>query len=240
MMRYLLLLLLFMAGATGMAQTVAEKTETKKDTVILVPDPHYREDQFYAGISYVLVQAKPAGYSQYSVPVNMNFGLLRDIPVNKRRNYAIALGVGYSYTNLKHSVVTQQTDGANYYSIISQAAFDKNKLVLHYLDFPLELRWRTSNDTDHRFWRVYTGFKLSYLFYNKSEYKPDGNTTVKITNDPNMNRIMTGMYISAGYNTWNFYAYYGFNTIYKGAAIQDNNDKLKLRPVSFGLMFYIL
>jgi hypothetical protein len=239
MMRTVLLMLL-LAGFLGNAQSLDFPTETKKDTVLLKPDPRYREDQFYAGISYTLVQSKPAGYSQYSVPIKLEGGFLRDFPLNKRRNYAIAIGAGYSYTNIKSSVVAQQEGGVNNYSIISQVDFDKNKLVLHYVDFPLELRWRTSDDTDHRFWRIYTGFKFSYLFYDKAEFRPDAHSRVKVSNDKNMNRIMTGMYISAGYNTWNFYAYYGFNSIYKGVPMNETGEQLKLRPLNFGLMFYIL
>jgi hypothetical protein len=240
MMRTIFFMLL-LCGFLGHSQSLDFPTETKKDSFPeLRPDPRYREDQFYAGISYTLMQSKPGGYSQYSVPVKLVFGLLRDIPLNKRRNYAIAIGAGYSYTNIKHSVVTQQEGGVNNYSIISQVDFEKNKLVLHYVDFPLELRWRTSNDTDHRFWRIYTGFKLSYLFYDKAEYRADANSRVKITNDRNINRLMTGMYVAAGYNTWNFYVYYGFDSIYKGVPINDTVDQLKLRPLNFGLMFYIL
>lgn len=239
MMRTVLLIVLFMASAAGFSQNTLETT-AKKDTIILKPDPHYREDQFYAGISYVLVQSKPVGYSQYSVPVNLVGGFLRDIPLNKRRNYAVAIGVGYSYSNIKHSLVVQQEAGENTYATVSQSEFDKNKLVLHYVDVPLEFRWRTSNDTDHRFWRLYTGFKFSYLFYDKAEYSPDAHTVIKVSNDKNMNRIMTGMYVSGGYNTWNFYAYYGFNSLYNGVSMKETTDQVKMRYLNFGLMFYIL
>ena len=56
MMRTILLMLL-LAGFLGNAQSLDFPTETKKDTVLLKPDPRYREDQFYAGISYTLVQS---------------------------------------------------------------------------------------------------------------------------------------------------------------------------------------
>lgn len=240
MKRILLLIVLLCGGFFGHSQMVTTDLDgIKNDSVVLKPDPLYREDQIYAGISYNLIQAKPTGYSQYAVPVNLVVGVLRDIPLNKKRNHAIAIGLGYSYTNIKHTLVVQDIEGKRVYENISSAEYDKNKLVLHYAELPIEFRWRNSNDTSHQFWRVYGGFKLSYLLHGKAQYDPDSNTQLKISNDPNMNKVMTGVYVAGGYNTWNFYVYYGLNTIYKGVTMV-SGEQLNLRPIHFGLMFYIL
>ncbi|WP_116790484.1 porin family protein [Flavobacterium psychrotrophum] len=239
-MRSFFTILLFLATISLMAQTTDLPTTQVSDSLLLpTPDPKYREDQFYASITYNIMQGMPKGYSQYSVSTGLGFGFLRDIPLNKKRNHAIAIGLGYSYNNIKHNLVVKDTLGANTYELTSKTAFDKNKLVLHYLELPLEFRWRTSNDTTHQFWRIYTGVKLSYLIYDKAQNEPDGNTVHKVRNDANMNKLTTGLYVAAGYNTWNFYAYYGLTPVYKNTTLQDG-EKLSMHSLKLGLMFYIL
>jgi len=238
-MRSLYIVLLFILTLNAVAQTTDIAAAPVSDTII-TPDPKYREDQFYASVTYNLMQGKPTGYRQYSVSTGVSLGFLRDIPLNKRRNHAIAIGLGYSYNNIKHNLLVGEQNGENIYYTTSKTSFDKNKLVLQYLELPIELRWRNSNDTTHQFWRVYTGVKLSYLFYDKAQNEPDGNTLYKIKDDPNMNKFSAGVYIAAGYNTWNFYAYYGLTPIYDGNAVTESGEKLTMHALKLGLMFYIL
>src|SRR5690606_8351833 len=85
-----------------------------------------------------------------------------------------------------------------------------------------------------KFWRIYSGFRYSYLFASDSRYQGYyGN--IKHSNDKNLNRSHFGAYISAGFNTWNFQAYYGFTPMYKSAT----NTKV-MHTLHLVLMFYIL
>lgn len=238
-MRSLYIALLFMVTLGAVAQNADLTKVTPVNDTLPTPDPKYREDQFYASLTYNLTQGKPKDYSQYSVSVGMGFGFLRDMPLNKRRNHSIAIGLGYSYNNIKHNLVVKDSLGPVTYQVTSKTDFDKNKLVLHYLELPLEFRWRTSNDTLHQFWRVYTGVKLSYLIYDKAKNETAGTAGYKITNDANINKLSGGVYIAAGYNTWNFYAYYGLTPIYNGP-LMESGEKLKMHSLKLGLMFYIL
>lgn len=241
-MRHLLLVLLIFSGFTSTAQVFEPKvTDTiEKDSVAPVYDAKYREDQFYASISYNMIQEKPQNYSQYAFSTGITVGFLRDMPINKNRTYAVALGLGYSYSNIKHNMLVEKLNGANVYRTVPEGSYDKNKLVLHYLEVPLELRWRNSNPVDHQFWRVYLGFKVSWLFADKALYKPESGPKEKVTNDMNLNNIVYGAYISAGWNTWNLYAYYGLTPIYNNAPIAETNEKLTMRSANVGLIFYIL
>lgn len=241
-MRHLFLVLLFFSGFLATAQVFEPKVldTIEKDSLPAVYDVKYREDQFYASLSYNIVQQKPQDYSQYTFSTGISFGFLRDMPINKNRTYAVALGLGYSYNNIKHNMLVENLNGANVYRTIPEGSFDKNKLVLHYLDIPLELRWRNSNPTDHQFWRVYLGFKVSWLFADKALHKNDNEPKIKVTGDKNLNDFVYGAYIAAGWNTWNFYAYYGLSPIYNNAPIAEKEERLKLRSLNVGLMFYIL
>lgn len=241
-MRFPLLFLYFFLSFAATAQIFEPKVKDtiELDSVAPVVDTKYREDQFYASFAYNMIQSKPGNYSQYSFSTNLTAGFLRDMPINKSRTYAIALGLGYSYNNIKHNIAVEKINGINTYKTVEEGKFEKNKLVLHYLEIPLELRWRNSDSINHKFWRVYAGFKVSYLFSDKAQYEPNGNTKIKIKGDKNLNDFLYGAYLSAGWNTWNFYAYYGLTPIYNSVPIEGTEQKLTMKSLNFGLIFYIL
>jgi len=238
-MRFLSFLFLFIYILPLKAQVAEEDAKVETDSIAPIIDPKYREDQFYATITYNLMQGKPEGYSQYSFSTGLGAGFLRDMPVNKRRNRSVAIGLGYSYNNIKHNFTVTRIDGQNVYKTLSSDAYDKNKLVLHYLELPLELRWRNSDSLSHKFWRVYVGLKASYLFASKAQYVQDG-TTVTVRNDANLSKLIYGTYLSLGWNTWNLYAYYSLTPLYDNVIIGDEGQRLKMHSLKLGLVFYIL
>ena len=131
-----------------------------------------------------------------------------------------------------------ETNGIIEYNPTSSLiSYDTNKLTLHYLDIPVEFRWRTSTPESHKFWRIYTGFKFSYLVYDRSKYV-DSQVTNKVTGNSDLNKFQYGTYLSVGYNTVNFYVYYGLNPIFKSAVL--NGNSLEVNTLNFGFMFYIL
>lgn len=237
-MRKLFFLLLLLCCCAGFAQQVNDTlAQVKSDSILIVADPKYREDQFYASLAYVLLMTQPQGFSQTSFSTNLTWGFLRDMPVNKARTYAVALGLGYSYSNIKHNLKTSGTGDNPVYEIAEE--FDKNKLVLHYLELPIEFRWRSSDAVSHKFLRVYTGFKVSYLVYDKTQFYPNEGETIKITGNTDLNKLVYGAYVSIGWNTWNAYAYYGLNPIYKSGALSPE-EPIKINNLHLGLIFYIL
>ncbi|QYJ69282.1 porin family protein [Flavobacterium litorale] len=240
-MRLLFIGILSCIVGTSFAQDTNELKETAKDSVTFEPDPLYREDQFYASISYILMQNKPDGYSQKSFSTGLTMGFLRDMPINEKRTYAIAAGLGYAYYNIKHNLQVIENVGTTSYQIASEGDFDRNKQVLHFLELPIELRWRNSTPSSHKFWRIYTGFKISYLFADKAQYYPTSGGSTKVKGNDDLNNLFYGAYLSVGWNTWNLYAYYGITPLYKDEArINEGNDAIQLNTVSLGLIFYIL
>jgi len=189
-------------------------------------DSLYREDQFYASLSYNLIQNRPDGFKQFSFSPGITFGFLRDFPISKNRHWAIAPGIGYSYNNIKQFInseeivsATENNTSENIRTIISS----------HSIDFPLEIRWRNATPNSHSFWRIYTGFKTSYVFNSKLESTTE-NTKESILDE--INRWQYSAYISVGFNTWNPYIYYGINPIFKEGS--------KMSNFNVGFIFYIL
>jgi hypothetical protein len=116
--------------------------------------------------------------------------------------------------------------------------FSKNKMSIHTVDLPLEFRWRNSTPDSHKFWRVHLGVKLSYLIYD--QYKLESSQgNVRQTNLKDFNDFQYGIYLTTGWNTWNLYAYYGLNPLFKSSA-KIEGQSIDMNTANFGLMFYIL
>ncbi len=199
-------------------------------------DSLYREDQFYLGVFYNDLQNLPNGISQGRFTPSFSAGFLRDMPINKKRNFAIAIGLGYSINNYNHNMLSKPVSGVFKYSAINKRV-EKNKLTLHYIDLPLEIRWRTSTPTNQDFWRIYAGFKASYLIYNRTKYIDSEISIIEESNN-DFSEFQFGTYLCIGNNTFNFYVYNGLNDLYKNAFI--DNKKIELKSLNLGFMFYIL
>ena len=213
----------------------AQQKEIDFDAV----DSLYREDQFYLNITYNALQKRIEGIHQNKLSPGIAVGFLRDMPINKKRTVSIAAGLGYSLAIYNQNLGITQANGTNTYQVLdSGSSFSKNKLSFHYVDLPIEFRWRNSTPESHIFWRVYSGVKLSYLFYD--QYKSvSSNGTINISNNKDLNQFQYGVYLAFGWNTWNFYAYYGLNPLFKSSAKIDNQS-IDMHTTNFGLMFYIL
>lgn len=236
-MRYLFLILSFLSLATSFAQE--QFSETIADSTFFTKvDSLYREDQFYVGITYNLLRDIPKSFSQNGFSSGIAVGFLRDMPINKTRTFAVALGAGFSYANYQQNLAINDANQLNEYEVMSSSDLTKGKIEQLFIDVPIELRWRNSTPTTYKFWRIYTGFKLQYLIYDKSRYEGDG-FSYKVTNNKDFNNLQYGPYIAVGFNTWNFQAYYGVNSLFK-EAVTTTGEAVNLKTLNIGLMFYIL
>jgi len=237
-MRFKVFLMILLSGLKLFSQE-AEKEKKDYPPPMIAVDSLYREDQFYVGITYNLLLNTRQGVSQNKFSAGFTGGILRDMPVNKNRTVALATGLGITYNKYFQNLIISKLDGVPQYNLVaSGASYKKNKLDHIFIDVPLEFRWRTSTPESHKFWRVYSGVKLSYLVSGKSVYVDD-NYDVKVTKNSDYNRFQAGAYIAGGYNTWNFYAYYGITDLFKPSA-KLNNQAVAMNSLNLGLMFYIL
>jgi len=205
------------------------------------PDSLYKEDQFYAGITYNLLSNKPGAVTQIGFSSGFHLGFIKDMPINKRRNIAIGLGIGYSANSFNHNMLINKNElGDVTYSILNESdvSYTKNKFSMHLVEIPLEFRWRTSTASEYKFWRIYTGFKLGYVLTHTTKFRGDFGV-LKFSDIKDFNNLQYGLTLSIGYNTWNLYLYYTLNPIFSDD-VQLNNKNLDMNVVKIGLMFYIL
>ncbi|EZH74323.1 hypothetical protein ATO12_11165 [Aquimarina atlantica] len=215
--------------------------ETKQgSTQEIEIDSLYREDQFYVGVTFNLLLNKPTGVSQSGFSGGLHLGFIRDMPINKRRNIAIGLGLGYSLNvyNQNLFIGEEENTEQSIFSSLEGVDYSTNRFTTHLVEAPLEFRWRTSTPETHKFYRIYTGVRMGYLYSFNSNFKQPGNR-VRQTKLDELNRWRIGATFTFGWNTFNFHFYYSLNTLFNSdATIQ--GESVGLNTAKIGLMFYIL
>jgi hypothetical protein len=163
------------------------------------------------------------------------------MPINKRRNLSVALGIGASFDEYGSTLFIGE-DQANRTIFTSlsdnEVTYDVNRFSSSSIEVPLEFRWRSSSAQNYTFWRFYAGVRLGYTYWYKSSFKQDGNTVTQ-TDIPEFNKMRLGATLSVGYNTVNFYAYYGITPFFDNA-VTTNGTPIDMRTLKLGLLFFIL
>ncbi|NQY04886.1 MAG: PorT family protein [Flavobacteriaceae bacterium] len=237
----ILIVTLFLSAFFVNAQVDEDNDEDvfiyKPDTLIVTQEK-YREDQFYVGFTYNLLLNKPNGVSQRGFSNGIHIGFIRDMPINERRNIAFGLGLGYSKNSYSDNlVITQDANNDLQYQIVQGTNFSKNKLNLHMVEVPFQFRWRTSTLESHKFWRIYAGFKLGYIFASKAKFNGDIGD-FNISSLDQLNNTRYNIELNFGYNTWNFHATYSLNSLFNDQATL-NGSTIEFVPIKIGLLFYI-
>jgi len=232
-MKYLIFTFIFIIG-----EHIVLSQEEPSTTVV---DSLYKEDQFYVGMTYNLLVNRPNDINQSGFSSGFHLGFIKDMPINKNRNVAIGIGLGYSGNSFNQNMLINKNDVGNFtYSVLNdtEISYTKNKFSTHMVELPIEFRWRTSSATEYRFWRIYTGFKMGYVFAHTSKFKGDLGS-LEFNDDNDFNDFQYGLTLSVGYNTWNIHFYYALNPIFSGNA-KLNDDVIDMSAIKIGLMFYIL
>lgn len=230
--RKLLSLIFLVVPAVMSAQLTTRENATYEG------DSLYREDQIYIGVTYNFLVNKPSGLINRGFSGGIQGGILRDLPINKRRNVAIAVGLGLAYDQFGHNLFVGGDDAGNtIFRILDEnVRYDRNRFNLATVEIPVEFRWRTSTPTDYRFWRVYAGLRAGYSYWHQASFRQFGNELVRSRISEFDPWRFEGT-LTVGYSTFNFYASYAFNPFFKGGNDNLNTD---FNAVKVGLMFYIL
>ena len=201
-------------------------------------DAKYLEDQFYIGLTYNFLTQKPDKVNQRNLSYGLQAGIIKDIPINKRRTTAFGIGLGYGIYSYYSNLRAIETPDSFEYSIISDIDdLKRNKVETHMLEVPIEFRVRNSNAVDYKFWRIYAGVKLGYMFGGRSKYVSQDQKESFYNND--IREFQYGLTFNFGYNTFNLHAYYALNALFEDNTLLEGSE-LSIRPLRVGLIFYIL
>lgn len=195
----------------------------------------YAEDQIYISISYAQFFNQPSPISKSGFSYALSTGFIKDFTLNKKGNVSIALGVGYGFDFYNHELKVEEINGSTNFSAGQSLA--SNLFKSHNLEFPLELRWRTSTAKKYDFWRIYGGIKFLYNLSNTFQFE-DNSNTFSYKNVSAYNQFQYGLTLSAGFDEFNVNIFYSLVPIFNNATI--NGEAINSSILKFGLIFYIL
>ncbi len=227
----IIVFLLLLVGTSLLAQ----------DSLMVKGDAKYREDQFYLGFTYNLIYKVPRGVNIKGLSGGINFGYLRDMPLNKRRNIAVGLGVGVSLDQYGQTLfIGEDTNEETIFrTLTSDINYSKNRLNTATLEVPIEFRWRTSTATEYKFWRVYGGIRMGYVYWYRSYFRQPDNEVAQ-SDIPELQNLTFSATLSVGYGTFNFFMNYMFTPLFENAITQDTQEAIGFQPIKLGIIFYIL
>ena len=206
----------------------------------------YLEDQFYMGITYNFLLNNPTDFTQRNLSYGLHGGIIKDIPLNSTRTFAIGVGLGYAVNSYYSNMLASKSGDGIEYTIIKgdlivideeEIRVKRSKIETHLVELPIEIRWRNSSAEEYKFWRVYSGIKLGYVFSSRSKLVTEVNKASFI--NPDIRKFQYGLMFNFGYNTFNVHIYYALNNLFDDGVTFEEED-LKLKPLRVGLIFYIL
>lgn len=192
---------------------------------------NYKEDQIYFNFNFDFQLKSIENYQQNGFSRSFNIGLLKDISLNEKGNKALAFGLGYGFSRL----VSNLDVGENLNFIIQSDSALRNRLSYHSIQFPVELRLRTSTLESFAFWRVYLGYRLNYNF--SAKYKPFFGRETELKNQ--VSEFSHSLSLSLGFDTWNIRFETGLSPVIKISS-NSNNTNNNFYVSSIGLVFYLL
>jgi len=196
----------------------------------------YADDQLYVSVSYAQFYEQPTLISKSNFSYSLSTGFIKDLILNKQGNYSIAVGIGYGFDFFNHKLKVEEINNTTLFS--SDTSISGNLFKSHNLEFPLELRWRTSKANKYDFWRVYTGIKFLYNLSNNCQFEDASNIILKYSDISNYNKLQYGLTFSAGYDEFNINIFYGLTPVFNNSKI--NGEDINTKILKFGLIFYIL
>ena len=216
------------------AFVIGQVLKSKRDV-----DRKYLEDQFYFGLTYNFATNLPTDVSQRNLSYGLQGGFIKDIPLSYERTMGIGIGLGYGinsyYTNL---LASKQGSDVAYTVLDRDADFKRNKIATHVLEVPFQFRWRNSTPEEYKFWRIYTGVKLGYVFDGRSKYVSSSERIVFVNRD--IRDFQYGLTLNVGYNTFNVHIYYALSSLFNDGVMEQSGDVIEIKPLKVGLIFYIL
>ncbi len=172
-----------------------------------------------------------------------------DIPMVKSELVSFAIGVGWNNSNYytKALFVTDTIGNTVPVMFDESQSVQRNKLVLNYLEVPLEFRFRTKPNQKGNSVKVAVGFKGGYQFANHTKYIGDdylldqnnqvsfvdGENEIKVKRYrySNLSSLQYGPTFRIGYGNINLEAYYGLGTIFQDGSGPEGS------PLQIGISF---
>ena len=172
-----------------------------------------------------------------------------DIPLDAAKQFSFAAGVGWNNSNYytKALFVNDTLGNTQVVPFNESQTVTRSKIVLNYVEVPVEFRFRTKPNTKGNSFKVAVGFKGGYQFANHTKYVGDdyilnennqiifvdGESEIKFKRYrfDNLSALQYGPTFRIGYGNVNLEAYYGLGNIFQDGQGPTGN------PLQIGVSF---
>ncbi|GAA0751914.1 porin family protein [Psychroflexus lacisalsi] len=203
-------------------------------------DSLYREDQFYVGFSFNFLTDLPENVEQSGFSGGLIFGFIRDMPINKRRNLSLGVGLGLNLNTFGQTLkISRDTDQDNFSVLDPEVNYDTNRFTTNLVEIPLELRWRTSDVDKLSFWRVYLGVTFGYVISSKSIFRSP-EESYEFSSIDGLNDFRTNLKLTFGYGAVNFFVDASLNPLFEESQMEVTGEDVGIKPIKVGLVFFFL
>jgi hypothetical protein len=151
-------------------------------------------------------------------------------------NVSLSPGFGLGIHNMFNKSFIETTDESSEFVLITDSiddsySFKKSKLVVTYLDIPIELRYKSKGG-----FRLAAGFKFGFLIHSHTKYKGDdflGETNDLVKYKKGKIKFLEtnryGVIARIGYKWLNLWGYYQLSTLF------EKGNGPEMYPISIGI-----
>ncbi|HAE12866.1 MAG: outer membrane beta-barrel protein [Chitinophagales bacterium] len=233
MMKYFATGLLLMAGGTIFAQTdtttVVDDEEIVNEMNVGTPD----RDRFVFSLHWDGLLGAPDSMDVGPLSRGVGLHFYYDIPFDAAKQYSFAVGLGWNNANYytKSLLVNDSLGNTNIVGFNESQSVTRNKLAVHYVEVPVEFRFRTKPNQKGNSFKVAVGFKGGYQFSNHTkyvgdEYLIDDANNVTLVDNANeikykfyryssLSSVQYGPTLRIGYANVNLEAFYGMAGLFQ-------------------------
>ena len=143
---------------------MAQNLDTTISRSVKVPERN--KDRLLLSTYNCFWQGLSDGVTQRAISQGYNISLMYDIPTSEKSKISFGLGLGYSRNNIYSDGITVRDVSTDIVSMVPiTVKYNTNKLAFSYLNIPLEIRFRSSNN-----FRLAVGLRSSLKFDAYSKY----------------------------------------------------------------------
>ncbi|MEI6696124.1 MAG: porin family protein [Bacteroidota bacterium] len=216
-----------------------------QDTIYVKPEKNKGKDIFVFDLFTDLWQDVPAVAKNRTINQGVDIYAMLNFPIGTS-NFSLTTGLGVSSHNFYsdalpsirdvNDLITGKTEFYklnDYYK--KNVDYSTNKINLTYIDFPIEIKFKTRAERNKRF-KASIGFKIGYNISNHSKYR--GEDVIENTNDVITLKKSDIKYI----NMWNYgittrlgYGRYNIMVYYSLAKMFEKDKGPQIYPISVGI-----
>jgi len=224
----------FAIGISGFAQADTVVTSNQVD----FEDDDPSRDRIIMNVHWDGWLGAPDSLNVKGLSSGMGFHFFYDIPLGSD-NVSFAIGAGFNWSNYYNNSYFGYDTAQNTipYQYDDTIQVSRNKLVINYVEVPLEFRFRTDEKNGNRF-KAAIGFKAGYVISNHTKYVGDDYISgsgdeikYKQYRIKNMTNLQYGPTLRLGYSKINIEAYYGLAPIFIDGEGPSGN------PLTIGISF---